>query len=352
LSSFPAPPLTVLGYGEASLDPEWPHDAKIAISFILNYEEGAERTILNGDSQSEPYLWEKGASGTFVSGARHASAESEFEYGSRVGCWRILRLFKEMGWQFTSWACGQALEKNSTFAKAMVRDGHEVAAHGWRWLEIWEMGVQEEKEYMRRNCEAIEKLTGKLPKGVFFGRGTPNTKALFPEVVRECGGELLYSSETAFNDDVPYWIDLPAEKELKDGEKKGLLIVPYNYDCNGKSTSSYFIFQPLCTETSSDGKFHMSPGFVGSAMYLDYLKSTFDMLYREGCNGTPKLMNIPMHSRIVGKPGRAEALRTFMLYVKEHEGVWVATREEIARHFKEKFPYSPGCLVRGRKIGL
>lgn len=127
-------------------------------------------------------------------------------------------------------------------------------------------------------------------------------------------------------------MDLPYEKDLPDEEKEGLLIVPYNYDCN-------------------DGKFHMSPGFVGSTMYLDYLKSTFDMLYREGQSGQPKIMNIPMHSRIVGKPGRAEALRSFMLYVKEHEGVWVATREEIAEHWKKQYPYVPGHLVPGRKTG-
>jgi hypothetical protein len=160
-----------------------------------------------------------------------------------------------MGWKFTSWACGQALEKNPTFATAMVREGHEVAAHGMRWLEIWDYTLEEDYNYIKENCESIKKTTGSFPRGVFFGRGTPNTKALFPEVLRDIGGELLYSSETAFNDDVPYvsflgclrrrvskwladlvqWIDLPAEKELKDDEKKGMLIVPYNYDCNGWS---------------------------------------------------------------------------------------------------------------------
>lgn len=150
-----------------------------------------------------------------------------------MGCWRILRLFKEMGWNFTSWACGQALEKNPTFATAMVREGHEVAAHGMRWLEIWDYTLKQEYNYIKENCESIKKTTGSFPKGVFFGRGTPNTKALFPEVLRDIGGEMLYSSEAAFNDDVPYWVDLPAETELKDEEKKGMLIVPYNYDCNG-----------------------------------------------------------------------------------------------------------------------
>ena len=150
---------------------------------------------------------------------------------------------------FTSWACGQALEKNPSFAKAMVRDGHEVAAHGMRWLEIWDYTLEEERKYIRDNCMAIRKTTGSLPRGVFYGRGTPNTKALFPEVLKEVGGELLYSSETAFNDDVPYWIDLPAEKDLKAEEKNGMLIVPYNYDCNGWSP---YAFTSLLTHFSTD----------------------------------------------------------------------------------------------------
>ncbi|TVY41990.1 Chitin deacetylase [Lachnellula occidentalis] len=329
-------PRDLEGYGESSLNPKWPNNAKIALSFILNYEEGAERTVLNGDAHSEPYLWEKGASSSFLEGARHMAAESEYEYGSRVGAWRILRLFKEQGYRFTTWAVAQAAVKNPTFARALVRDGHEIAAHGARWLDISAMSVEEEKEYIRENCKVLEEVTGVFPRGFFYGRGTPNTRCLWPEVVKEMGGgkRLLYSSE-AFNDDVPYWVDLPWEEGLAVEEREGLLIVPYNYDCN-------------------DGKFHMSPGFVGSHMYLDYLKSTFDMLLREGQTGSPKLMNIPMHSRIIGKPGRAEALRSFMLYVKEKGGdeVWVATREEIAEHFKKEFPYVPGHLAPGRKMGL
>lgn len=161
--------------------------------------------------------------------------------------------------------------------------------------------------------------------GFYFGRGTPNTHALVPIVLKEMGHALLYSSE-CYNDDVPYWVDLPWEANLPPEQREGMLMLPYNYDCN-------------------DGKFHMSPGFVTSAgqTYEAYLKSTFDMLYREG----GKMMNVPMHARIVGKAGRAEALRNFMRYVSEKEGVWVATRREIAEHYRERFPYKPGSRAGG-----
>lgn len=147
-----------------------------------------------------------------------------------------------MDYKFTTWAVAQAFEKNPTFAKACVRDGHEIAAHGLRWLDIAEMGLEEEKEYIRKNCEVLKEITGKFPRGFFYGRGTPNTKALFPQVMKDMGEKLLYCSES-FNDDVPYWMDLPAEKELPDNEKEGLLIVPYNYDCNG----TYIIYSRLST---------------------------------------------------------------------------------------------------------
>ncbi|EHK97185.1 putative Chitin deacetylase 1 [Glarea lozoyensis 74030] len=245
------------GYGEHSLHPHWPSNAKLALSFILNYEEGGERSTLSGDGQSEPYLWEKGASSSYVPSGRHNGAESEFEYGSRAGSWRILRLFKEQGYKFTTWAVSQAITSNPTFARALVREGHEIAAHGARWLDILDYSVEEEKEYIKKNCLELEAVTGVFPRGYFFGR------------------------------------------------------------------------------------------------------ATFDMLLREGRGtdafpGSPKLMNIPLHTRIIGKPGRSEALREFMLYVKEKGGddVWVATREEIATHFKSVYPYKPGELGGGIKGGL
>lgn len=234
------------GYGEEGFDPQWPNGAKIAISFVLNYEEGAERTPVNGDDQSEPYLWEKGASSVFRHGHRYINAESEYEYGSRSGAWRILRLFKEFGWNYTTYAVAQAMEKNPSFAKACVREGHEIAAHGYRWLDLWDMTLDEDRENIRKALVSLKESTGEWPVGMYFGRGTPNTKGLFPEIWEEMVEKktpgampMLYCSE-AYNDDVPYWQDLPAEKDLPDDQKKGMLIVPYNYDCNGQYYSQSF----------------------------------------------------------------------------------------------------------------
>ncbi|KAF2499366.1 chitin deacetylase 1, partial [Lophium mytilinum] len=313
------------GFGEGSHDCKWPNGARIAISFILNYEEGGERNIADGDEYSEPYLWEKGTSGGIKTGARYLNAEQDFEYGSRIGCWRIMRLFKELGWQITIYAIAQAMERNPKFAKACIREGHEIAAHGLRWLEFWDYSLEDDKKYIKDTCLALKAATGEMPVGFYFGRGTPQTHALAPIVFKEMDTPLLYSSE-CYNDDVPYWIDLPWEAELPEAQREGMLLVPYNYDCN-------------------DGKFHMAPGFMTSAgqTYESYLKSTFDMLYREG----GKMMNVPMHSRILGKPGRAEALRNFLKYVSEKEGVWVTTRRDIAKHYRATFPYKPGSRAGG-----
>ncbi|KAF0320327.1 C6 transcription factor [Colletotrichum asianum] len=307
------------GFGEEGFDPKWPNGTRIAVSFVLNYEEGGERSILDGDPFSEPYLWEKGASGGYKEGARYLNAEQDFEYGSRSASWRLIRLFKEFGWSFTTYAVAYALKRNPTFAKALVRDGHEIACHGLRWLDIWNYSLEEDKEYIKQNILMLKEVSGEMPVGAYFGRGTPNTPSLFPEVWKSLGGEFLWSSE-CYNDDVPYWLDLPWEKDLPEANREGMLLIPYNYDCN-------------------DGKFHMSPGFGSSVAetYEQYLKNTFDCLYREG----GKLMNIPLHTRIIGKPGRSEALRKFMKYISEKEGVWVTTRRDIAKHMRAEFPYKP-----------
>ncbi|KAI3546556.1 chitin deacetylase 1 [Colletotrichum filicis] len=311
------------GFGEEGFDPKWPDGARIAVSFVLNYEEGGERSTLDGDPFSEPYLWEKGASGGYKEGARYLNAEQDFEYGSRSASWRLIRLFKEFGWSFTTYAVAHALKRNPTFAKALVRDGHEIACHGLRWLDIWNYSLEEDKEYIKQNILMLKEVSGEMPVGAYFGRGTPNTPSLFPEVWKSLGGEFLWSSE-CYNDDVPYWLDLPWETELPEEKREGMLLIPYNYDCN-------------------DGKFHMSPGFGSSVAetYEQYLKNTFDCLYREG----GKLMNIPLHTRIIGKPGRSEALRKFMKYIAEKEGVWVTTRRDIAKHMKAEFPYEPNQEV-------
>jgi peptidoglycan/xylan/chitin deacetylase (PgdA/CDA1 family) len=319
------------GFGPESHDCQWPNNARIAISFVLNYEEGGERSVLEGDAHSEPYLWEKGSSGGHREGHRYLNAEQDFEYGSRVGVWRLMRLFKDYGWKITIYAVARAMELNPKFGEYCVKEaGHEIANHGLRWLDFWDYDLEKDKEYVKASQKKLQEVTGEFPVGVYFGRGTPNTHGALPEIFKEMNKEwgtpkLLYSSEV-YNDDVPYWMDLPYEANLPDSEKEGLLLVPYNYDCN-------------------DGKFHMAPGFMSSAgqTYEEYLKSTFDCLYREG----GKMMNIPLHSRITGKAGRCEALRRFCEYVSAKEGVWVTTRREIAQHYREKFPYKPGSRRGG-----
>lgn len=319
------------GFGAESHDCQWPKRARIAVSFVLNYEEGGERSILEGDAHSEPYLWEKGSSGGHKTGARYLNAEQDFEYGSRVGVWRLMRIFKEFGWSITIYAVARAMELNPNFGKYCLQTGHEIANHGMRWLEFWDYDLEADKQYVKDSCNKLKQVTGEFPVGVYFGRGTPNTHGLLPQVYKEMHEQqgtpkLLYSSE-CYNDDVAYWVDVPYEQSLPEKEREGLLLVPYNYDCN-------------------DGKFHMAPGFMSSAgqTYEDYLKSTFDCLYREG----GKMMNVPLHSRITGKAGRSEALRRFCEYISKKEGVWVTTRRDIATHYRETFPYKPGSRTRGK----
>lgn len=317
-------PRDLLGYGEKSLDPEWPNNARIAVSFILNYEEGAEHNIMNGDDRSEAYIWEKGGAATEKIGDRHLMSESEFEYGSRVGAWRLLRLFKEFNYPMTLYAVAQAFAKNPEFARACVRDGHEIANHGLRWINWGELDDNEQIEMIKKAVLLLKEYSGEAPVGAYIGRGNIRTPALVSEAHKQLGLPLLWESD-CYNDDVPYWSDLPQEKGLPENEKEGLLMIPYAYVTNDYK----FV-------ASSPG-----PGFPGSLVYEDYLKQEFDQLYREG----GKIMNIPMHSRILGKPGRTNALRNFMKYISAKEGVWVCNRRDIAKHFKSKFPYVPGKMA-------
>lgn len=228
------------GFGEEGHDAQWPNGARIAVSFVLNYEEGGERNVLDGDGTSEPYLWEKGPSGGGRE-HRHLNSEQDFEYGSRCGAWRIHRLMKEFGWNMTLWAVAVAMERNPTFAKACVRDGHEIGAHGYRWLDIWDYSLEDDKAYIKKSCLALEAATGEFPVGAYFGRGTPNTASLLPIMWKEMGHKMLYTSEV-YNEDSPYWIDPAFEKDLPKKDKEGLLMVPYNYDCKWLPLSSDEIF--------------------------------------------------------------------------------------------------------------
>jgi putative urate catabolism protein len=286
------------GYGAAPPDPHWPGGARLALSFVLNYEEGGERTALEGDPESEAYLHEVvGASPTV--GRRNLNAESMFEFGSRAGFWRVHRIFAKHGLPLTVYAVGQALERNPAAARAMVDAGWEVASHGWRWIDYAELPEDVEREHMRLAVEAIERLCGTRPVGWYTGRTSERTRRL---VVEE--GGFLYDSDS-YADELPYWVEVAGRRHL---------VIPYTLDAN-------------------DFKFLIPNGFVTADDFHTYLVDTFEQLYEEG----GRLMNVGLHCRIVGRPGRAPALDRFLSHATSRDGVWVATRADIARHWHQDF---------------
>jgi putative urate catabolism protein len=284
----------LVGYGEHPPDPRWPGGARLALSFVLNYEEGGERTPLEGDPEAEAFLHEVvGAPATV--GRRNLNVESMFEFGSRGGFWRVHRIFRKHGLRLTVYGVGQALERNPAAARAMVDAGWEVASHGWRWIDYLEMSEDEERAHMRRAIEAIERACGQRPVGWYTGRVSENTRRL---VVEEAG--FLYDSDS-YADELPYWVEVGGRNHL---------VIPYTLDAN-------------------DFKFLIPNGFVTAGDFLEYLVDSFEQLHEEG----GRMMSVGLHCRIVGRPGRARALDRFLAHVKTKEGVWVATRAEIARHW-------------------
>lgn len=311
------------GYGEKGLKIKWPGNAKIAVSFVINYEEGGERSVMTGDGMAEPNLREHLMAHPRIN-ERDYSVESEYEYGSRAGFWRMFRLFSKHGLKFTLYAVAQALERNSEVARRCVEAGHDVASHAYRWIDYHDFPVDREREYIKKAVLSLKALTGYAPRGWYYGRPSPHSRSLVPAVYEELGEELVWASD-AYADDVPYWTDLPMERDSKN--PKGCLMVPYSYDCN-------------------DFKFlSAGPGFRDTEGFYNHLKNAFDVLYEEGEEGTPKMMTIGLHCRIIGRPGRFTALRDFVEYIGKKEGVWVATRTEIAEAFKEQFPYKKGQLA-------
>ena len=297
MSSSTRYPRDMVGYGQTPPDPRWPGKARIAVQFVLNYEEGAENSILHGDAASEAFLSEMvGAQPLY--GVRHMSMESLYEYGSRAGFWRLMRLFAERQLPLTVFAAGMALERNPEAASAMAEAGHEVASHGWRWIDYQYVPEDIEREHMGRAIEAIKRLTGTRPVGWYTGRTSPNTLRL----VAEHGG-FLYSADS-YADDLPYWVRVSGKR---------LLMVPYTLDAN-------------------DMRFATAQGFNTGKQFFAYLKATFDQLYREG-ETAPRMMSVGLHCRLAGRPGRAEALARFLDYVQGHDKVWVCRRAQIARHW-------------------
>jgi putative urate catabolism protein len=298
----PAYPRDLIGYGRNPPHAQWPNRAKIAVSFVVNYEEGGERSVLHGDKESESYLQE-------VVGLiprqkkRDESTESVYEYGSRAGFWRILREFEKRKMPFTSWAVGMALLRHPDAGRAMAEGGHEVASHGWRWYDYQNMPIAEERKHFKLAIDAIEKTTGTKPVGWYTGRFSPNTLKLASEF------GMLHAGD-AYNDDLPYWT-VP--------DKKPLLMVPYTLDVN-------------------DMKFGTAQGFNTGDDWFAYARDAFDTLYAEG-DESPKMMSIGLHLRLVGRPGRMRALQRFMDHVAKHDRVWVCRRMDIARHWIKTHPY-------------
>ena len=292
-------PRDLVGHGQHPPDPRWPGGARVALSFVLNYEEGGEHTPLEGDPASEAFLHEViGAPPTV--GRRNLNTESMFEYGSRVGFWRVHRLFTAHGLPVTVYAVGQALERNPAAARAMVDAGWEVASHGWRWIDYLELPEEVEREHLRRAVAAIEGACGVRPVGWYTGRVSDNTRRL---VVEE--GGFLYDSDS-YADELPYWLDVGGSSHL---------VIPYTLDAN-------------------DFKFLLPNGFVTADDFTAYLVDSLEVLREEG----GRMMSVGLHCRIVGHPGRARGLERFLEHVRSCGDVWVATRAEIARHWRATHP--------------
>jgi len=291
----------LIGYGRHPPHPNWPGKARIAVQFVLNIEEGAESTILNGDVQSEGWLHE--LPGRLPrAGERDLSVEGMYEYGSRTGVWRILDLFAARGVPLTAFAVGQALERVPEIGHALRDAGHEIAGHGYRWLDYRHISEDTEREHIRQTLAVIEQVCGKRPVGWYTGRVSHNTRRL----LREAGG-LLYDSD-AYNDDLPYWLaGSPAH-----------LVIPY-------------------TLVNNDIRYLLPNGCSNADEFFHLLKGAFDQLWQEGAQH-PKMLSIGLHARISGHPARAAALSRFIDYLLTRDLVWLCRREEIARHWIANYP--------------
>jgi allantoinase len=302
-------PRDLQGYGPRPPHAGWPGQARVAVQFVLNFEEGGENSVLHGDAGSEQFLSEMFNPAAFPD--RHLSMEGIYEYGARVGVWRILREFEKRGLPLTVFGVGMALERCPDITAAFKELGHEIACHGWRWISYQNVDEATEREHMALGMQAIERLTGERPLGWYTGRDSPNTRRL----VADYGG-FEYDSDY-YGDDLPFWLKV----RKSDGEQVPQLVVPYTLDCN-------------------DMRFALPQGFSHGDPFFAYLRDAFDVHYAEG-EQQPTMMSIGMHCRLLGRPGRFRALQRFLDYVQQHDRVWVARRIDIARHWKQAHPYDP-----------
>jgi allantoinase len=302
MKSNPNYPRDLIGYGGNPPDPQWPNGARIAVSIVLNYEEGGENCILHGDTHSESVLTDIG--GEALLNARNLNVESNFEYGSRVGFWEIMRVLGDRQLAGTVYAIGMALERNPEAAARIVESGFEVACHGQRWIDYQFVAEAVERADMLRNIEVITRLIGRRPVGWYTGRPSPNTRKL----VVEAGG-FLYDSD-AYNDDLPYWSEVNGQAHL---------VIPYSFDNN-------------------DSRLQRGADFATGEDYFQYCRDAFDWLYRSGGDGRPRMMTLGLHGRIIGRPGRIGALARLLDHIQQHDKVWLCTRENIARHWMATHP--------------
>ncbi len=311
--SLAAPyPRDLRGYGAQPPHANWPSEARIAVQFVLNFEEGGENSVLHGDSGSETFLSEMFSPPSYP--ARHLTMESIYEYGSRAGVWRILREFEARQLPLTVFAVASALQRCPDVAAAFSELGHEVACHGLKWINYQNVEEAAERAHMQEAMALLTEQMGSRPQGWYTGRDSPNTRRL----VADFGG-FAYESDH-YGDDLPFWLNV----RKTDGTQAPQLVLPYSLDCN-------------------DMRFALPQGFSHADPFFHYLKDSFDALYAEGNpagQNAPKMMSIGMHCRLLGRPGRIAALQRFLDHIQSHEGVWVARRIDVARHWAAQHPFN------------
>ena len=300
-------PRDLAGYGRNPPQAQWPGQARVAVQFVLNYEEGGENSVLHGDAGSEQFLSEMFNPASYPD--RHLSMEGIYEYGARVGVWRILREFERRGLPLTVFGVSMALERCPEVTAAFMELGHEIACHGWRWIHYQNLDAEVEREHMRIGMEIAQRLTGQRPLGWYTGRDSPNTRRLLADY-----GGFEYDSDY-YGDDLPFWLQV----KKTDGALAPQLVVPYTLDCN-------------------DMRFALPQGFSHGDEFFEYLRDAFDVHYAEG-EDRPSMMSVGIHCRLLGRPGRMRALQRFLDHVQAHDRVWVARRIDIARHWKKTHPF-------------
>ena len=296
-------PRDMVGYGANQPHPQWPDNSALAVQFVINYEEGGENCVLHGDAASEAFLSEIVGAQAWP-GQRHMNMESIYEYGSRAGFWRLYRMFTDRQLPVTVFGVAMALQRNPEAVAAMIDADWEIATHGLRWIDYKDVPKQDEAAHLLDAIKIHKEVTGHLPQGAYIGRSSENSQDLCAE-----HDHFEYCADT-YADDLPYW------RASQSGPQ---LMVPYTLDAN-------------------DMRFASPQGFNSGDQFFAYLKDSFDVLYAEGLAGSPKMMSVGLHCRLVGRPGRAAALARFLDYVQQHEKAWVTRRIDIARHWRAQHP--------------